>query len=302
MTTNKKSALGRGLSAILQSPETDITSKDISGEFVAGAIAEIEIDKIETNPFQPRSEFEEASLNELAESIRQQGIIQPITVRKMGYDKYQLITGERRVRAAKIAGLDRIPAFIRIANDEEMLEMALVENIHRNDLNPLEIAMSYQRLIDEVGVTVNEVANKVGQNRSTVVNYTRLLKLPPEVQVAIRDRQISMGHARAIINIDDIEDQLIILKEIIEKELSVRQVEQWVRDLKKAQNFQENQEEKSKTEKITLPDSYLSFQDNLAQKLGTEVQISCNAKGKGQIVIRFKNEEEFQKIQALLQE
>ncbi len=302
MTTNKKSALGRGLSAILQSPETDITSKDISGEFVAGAIAEIEIDKIETNPFQPRSEFEEASLNELAESIRQQGIIQPITVRKMGYDKYQLITGERRVRAAKIAGLDRIPAFIRIANDEEMLEMALVENIHRNDLNPLEIAMSYQRLIDEVGVTVNEVANKVGQNRSTVVNYTRLLKLPPEVQVAIRDRQISMGHARAIINIDDIEDQLIILKEIIEKELSVRQVEQWVRDLKKAQNSQENQEEKSKTEKITLPDSYLSFQDNLAQKLGTEVQISCNAKGKGQIVIRFKNEEEFQKIQALLQE
>lgn len=302
MTTNKKSALGRGLSAILQSPETDITSKDISGEFVAGAIAEIEIDKIETNPFQPRSEFEEASLNELAESIRQQGIIQPITVRKMGYDKYQLITGERRVRAAKIAGLDRIPAFIRIANDEEMLEMALVENIHRNDLNPLEIAMSYQRLIDEVGVTVNEVANKVGQNRSTVVNYTRLLKLPPEVQVAIRDRQISMGHARAIINIDDIEDQLIILKEIIEKELSVRQVEQWVRDLKKAQNSQENQEEKSKTEKITLPDSYLSFQANLAQKLGTEVQISCNAKGKGQIVIRFKNEEEFQKIQALLQE
>jgi len=302
MTTNKKSALGRGLSAILQSPETDITSKDISGEFVAGAIAEIEIDKIETNPFQPRSEFEEASLNELAESIRQQGIIQPITVRKMGYDKYQLITGERRVRAAKIAGLDRIPAFIRIANDEEMLEMALVENIHRNDLNPLEIAMSYQRLIDEVGVSVNEVANKVGQNRSTVVNYTRLLKLPPEVQVAIRDRQISMGHARAIINIDDIEDQLIILKEIIEKELSVRQVEQWVRDLKKAQNSQENQEEKSKTEKITLPDSYLSFQDNLAQKLGTKVQISCNAKGKGQIVIRFKNEEEFQKIQALLQE
>lgn len=302
MTTNKKSALGRGLSAILQSPETDITSKDISGEFVAGAIAEIEIDKIETNPFQPRSEFEEASLNELAESIRQQGIIQPITVRKMGYDKYQLITGERRVRAAKIAGLDRIPAFIRIANDEEMLEMALVENIHRNDLNPLEIAMSYQRLIDEVGVTVNEVANKVGQNRSTVVNYTRLLKLPPEVQVAIRDRQISMGHARAIINIDDIEDQLIILKEIIEKELSVRQVEQWVRDLKKAQNSQENQEEKSKTEKITLPDSYLSFQANLAQKLGTEVQISCTAKGKGQIVIRFKNEEEFQKIQALLQE
>lgn len=302
MTTNKKSALGRGLSAILQSPETDITSKDISGEFVAGAIAEIEIDKIETNPFQPRSEFEEASLNELAESIRQQGIIQPITVRKMGYDKYQLITGERRIRAAKIAGLDRIPAFIRIANDEEMLEMALVENIHRNDLNPLEIAMSYQRLIDEVGVTVNEVANKVGQNRSTVVNYTRLLKLPPEVQVAIRDRQISMGHARAIINIDDIEDQLIILKEIIEKELSVRQVEQWVRDLKKAQNSQENQEEKSKTEKITLPDSYLSFQANLAQKLGTEVQISCTAKGKGQIVIRFKNEEEFQKIQALLQE
>ena len=171
MTTNKKSALGRGLSAILQSPETDITSRDISGEFVAGAIAEIEIDKIEANPFQPRSEFEEASLNELAESIHQQGIIQPITVRKMGYDKYQLITGERRLRASKMAGLEKIPAYIRIANDEEMLEMALVENIHRDDLNSLEIAMSYQRLIEEVGIPVNDVASKVGQSapRSLII-------------------------------------------------------------------------------------------------------------------------------------
>jgi len=301
MPTNKKSALGRGLSAILQSPETDITSRDISGEFVAGAIAEIEIDKIEANPFQPRSEFEEASLNELAESIHQQGIIQPITVRKMGYDKYQLITGERRLRASKMAGLEKIPAYIRIANDEEMLEMALVENIHRDDLNPLEIAMSYQRLIEEVGIPVNDVASKVGQNRSTVVNYTRLLKLPPEVQIAIRDVQISMGHARAIINVEDIEDQLIILKEIIDHDLSVRQVEQWVRDLKKAQVSQETEIKKLPNEKPVLPDSYRSVKDHLAEKFGSEVQINRNAKGKGQIIIRFDNDEEFRKIVSLLQ-
>lgn len=305
MTTNKKSALGRGLSAILQSPETDITSKDISGEFVVGAIAEIPIDQIEANPFQPRTEFEEETLKELAESIKAQGIIQPITVRKLGYDKYQLISGERRLRASRMAGLEKIPAYIRIADDEQMLEMALIENIHRDDLNPIEIAMSYQRLIDEIGISPNDLAEKVGKNRSSVVNYLRLLKLPPEVQVAVRDGQISMGHARAIINIEDVEDQLTILKEIIEKGLSVRDVEQWVRDIKEAARQPEPEtitiEEKPAKEKPELPENLAVAREQLSQKFGTKVDIARTAKGKGQIVIRFKNEAEFQRILALLQ-
>ncbi len=305
MTTNKKSALGRGLSAILQSPETDITSKDISGEFVVGAIAEIPINQIEANPFQPRTDFEEQTLHELAESIKVQGIIQPITVRKLGYDKYQLISGERRLRAAKMVGLEKIPAYIRIADDEQMLEMALIENIHRDDLNPIEIALSYQRLIDEIGISPNDLAEKVGKNRSSVVNYLRLLKLPPEVQVAVRDGQISMGHARAIINIEDVEDQLTILKEIIEKGLSVRDVEQWVRDIKEASRQPEAEsitiEEKGSKEKPELPETLASARDQLAQKFGTKVDISRTAKGKGQIIIKFRNEADFQRIMALLQ-
>ena len=294
----KKTSLGRGLSAILESPETDITSRDISGEFVAGAIAEIDILKIEANPFQPRTEFEEESLNELAESIRQQGIIQPITVRKMGYDKYQLISGERRLRASRIAGLETIPAYIRVADDEQMLEMALIENIHRDDLNALEIALSYQRLIDEIGISVNDLAGKVGQNRSTISNYLRLLKLPAEVQIAIRDEQISMGHARAIINLPDIEDQLVILKEIIEKGLSVRDVEKWVRELQHPAG--ETQHGKAAREKENLPETFESVKDNLASRFSAPVDIVRTARGKGQIVIRFRNDEDFQRIATLL--
>ena len=200
-------ALGRGLDKILGSPETDITSKDISGDFVAGAIAEIEINQIETNPFQPRTEFDETALRELAQSIKEQGVIQPVTVRKLGYNKYQLISGERRLRASKMAGLNKIPAFIRVANDEQMLELALIENIHRENLNAIEVAISYQRLIDECSLTQEEVSEKVGKSRSAVANFLRLLKLPPEVQLAIRDGHISMGHARALININDKEEQ-----------------------------------------------------------------------------------------------
>ena len=201
-------ALGRGLDKILGSPETDITSKDISGDFVAGAIAEIDIDLIETNPFQPRTEFDETALRELAQSIKEQGVIQPVTVRKLGYNKYQLISGERRLRASKMAGLTKIPAFIRVANDEQMLELALIENIHRENLNAIEVAISYQRLIDECNLTQEEVSEKVGKSRSAVANFLRLLKLPPEVQLAIRDGHITMGHARALININDKEEQL----------------------------------------------------------------------------------------------
>ena len=175
----KKKALGRGLDAILQSPETDITSKDISGNYVVGAIADIDLNKIESNPFQPRTEFDDESIIELARSIAEQGIIQPITIRKLGYDKYQLISGERRFRAAKLAGLEDIPSYIRVANDEQMLEMALVENIHRKNLNAMEIAISYQRLIEECELTQEKLSENVGKDRTTVSNYIRLLKLPP---------------------------------------------------------------------------------------------------------------------------
>ncbi len=182
---HKKKALGRGLDAILSSPETDITSTDISGGFVAGAIAEIAISKIEVNPFQPRTDFDQMELRELAESIKVQGVIQPVTVRKLGFDKYQLIAGERRLRASQMAGLEQIPAFIRVANDEQMLELALIENIHRKDLNAIEVAISYKRLIEECDLTQEKLSDRLGRNRSTITNYLRLLKLPPKVQIAL---------------------------------------------------------------------------------------------------------------------
>ena len=234
MADNKKRALGRGLDALLQSPETDITSRDISGSYVAGAIAEIDINLIEANPFQPRTEFDETALQELANSIKEQGVIQPVTVRKLGYNKYQLISGERRWRASKLAGLNKIPVFIRIANDEQMLELALIENIHRENLNAIEVAISYQRLIDECNMTQEEVSEKVGKSRSAVTNFLRLLKLPAEVQIAIRDGHISMGHARALINIDDKEQQLKLLQQIVEEEMNVRQTEELADKVKKA--------------------------------------------------------------------
>lgn len=286
----KKTALGRGLSAILESPETDITTKDISGDFVAGAIAAIELTKIEANPFQPRTEFDEQSLNDLATSIREQGVIQPITVRKLGYDNYQLISGERRLRAAKIAGLTEIPAYIRVADDEQMLEMALIENIQREDLNAIEIGLSYQRLIDEVGISVTDLADRLGQNRATITNYIRLLKLPPEVQIAVRDEQITMGHARALITIPETEDQLNILKEIIEKDLSVREVENWMREMNHPSS------KKEKKGKASLPDDYTAQKLLLTEKLMAKVEISRNEKGKGSIVINFKNDSEFKRI------
>ncbi|MDO9512038.1 MAG: ParB/RepB/Spo0J family partition protein [Bacteroidales bacterium] len=291
----KKNALGRGLSAILESPDTDITSKDISGDFVVGAIANISIDKIKTNPFQPRTEFEELSLAELTQSIKEQGIIQPVTVRKTGYDEYQLISGERRLRASKLAGLTEIPAYIRVANDEQMLEMALIENIHRADLNAIEISLSYQRLMDECNVSISILADRVGQDRSTITNYIRLLKLPPEIQIAIRDKQISMGHARALISLPEVEDQLNILREIIDRGLSVREVEKWVRELNSPPD------KKEKKEKDILPESYVNVRKNLSHKLATKIDISRNRKGKGHISINFNSDYEFDRIISLLQ-
>lgn len=287
---SKKKALGRGLSAILESPETDITSKDISGTFVAGAIASIPVEQIESNPFQPREDFEPEALQELADSIREQGIIQPITVRKMGYDKYQLISGERRLKASKIAGLTEIPAYIRIANDQQMLEMALVENIQRESLNALEIAISYQRLIEECELTQEELSQRVGKNRATVANYIRLLKLPVELQLAIRDSKISMGHARALINIDDEPTQLTILRNIIAKELSVREVEEIVRNLNRQPAV------KKKPEVVELPQEIDHKRQDVASRLNTQVNVNINNKGKGSIVISFGSRKELDRL------
>lgn len=290
---NKKRGLGRGLDAILQSPETDITSSDISGNYVAGAVAELNIDFIEANPFQPRTDFDETALNELAESIKTQGVIQPVTVRKMGRDKYQLISGERRLRASKMAGLKTIPVFIRVANDEQMLEMALIENTHREGLNAIEIALSYQRLIEECNITQEQLSEKVGKDRSTVTNFLRLLKLPPEVQVALRDGFISMSQARAIINIDDKTKQLVILKEIIDKDLSVRQVEELVRSLN-------TKNVKTKKQKDVLPEAFIYKVDSLSKALNTKIKVNRNSKGKGSLTINFKNDEDFERLISII--
>lgn len=291
-TPNKKRVLGRGLDAILQSQETDITSTDISGSYVAGAVAEIDIDLIETNPFQPRTDFDEKALQELSESIKTQGVIQPVTVRKMGYDKYQLISGERRLRASKMAGMKKIPVFIRVANDEQMLEMALIENIHREGLNAIEVALSYQRLLEECQLTQEQLSEKVGKDRSTVTNFLRLLKLPPEIQVALRDGFISMGHARALINIGDTTKQLLILKRVIEEDLNVRQVEKIARELVESQTVGKGVKKQSDY----IPESFKKQIDNISKSLNMSVKLNRNNRGKGSITINFKNDEEFDKL------
>ncbi len=292
MADKNKRVLGRGLDAILQSPETDITSKDISGDFVAGAIAEIDINLIETNPFQPRTEFDETALLELAQSIKEQGVIQPVTVRKLGYNRYQLISGERRLRASKLAGLSKIPVFIRVANDEQMLELALIENIHRENLNAIEVAISYQRLIDECNMTQEEVSDKVGKSRSAVANFLRLLKLPAEVQIAIRDGHITMGHARALINITDKEQQLKLLQQIIEGEMNVRQTEELAEKAK-------NPGAKERKQTNFIPEHFKSKIKKLSQTLNTKVKVTRNVKGQGSVVIDFKDEAEFDRIMEL---
>jgi len=292
MAETKKTGLGKGLDLILGSAETDITSKDISGDFVAGAIAEIDINLIETNPFQPRTEFDETALRELAQSIKEQGVIQPVTVRKLGYNKYQLISGERRLRASKMAGLSKIPAFIRVANDEQMLELALIENIHRENLNAIEVAISYQRLIDECNLTQEEVSEKVGKSRSAVANFLRLLKLPPEVQLAIRDGHISMGHARALININDKEEQLKLLQQIIMEEMTVRQTEEMADKAK-------GKADKERKQTNFIPEHFKSKIKTLSQTLNTKVKVKRNIKGQGSVVIDFKDEAEFDRIMEL---
>jgi ParB family chromosome partitioning protein len=294
---NKKSALGRGLSALLENSNTDITSKKSSENAVVGSVAQIPIEQIEANPFQPRTHFEEQALLELSESIKAHGIIQPVTVRKLGYDKYQLISGERRFRASGLAGLTHIPAYIRIANDQAMLEMAIVENIQRENLDAIEVALSYKRLIDECNLTQEELSEKVSKQRSTVSNYLRLLKLPDEIQAGIRDQVITMGHAKTLINIDNAEKQLEIYQLIVENALSVRQAEELVRTGKNQATPTLPTNKKSEPTKAqTLSFEHQKFQNDLSNLFGTPVDFKIAGKGKGKIVIEFNSENDLQRI------
>ncbi len=292
----KKKALGKGLGALLSNPETDITSQGISQSTVVGAISEIPVSQIEANPFQPRSRFEKEALQELADSIKKQGIIQPLTVRKLGYDKYQLISGERRLKAAIIAELDKVPVYIRVADDMQMLEMALVENIQREDLNPIEIGVSYQQLIEECKLTQEELSKRVGKNRTTITNYIRLLKLPADVQVALRDEKISMGHARAIINISEPEKQTEIVALIINKELSVRDVEMLVKNLHQVKPGNQKKEDTPQE----IPEAFQNKLQKLKGKLHFPLKLKRNNKGKGQIVIPFSSDKELEQIFEIL--
>lgn len=292
--TNKKNVLGRGLSALLEDINTDITLKGENAQGtapVAGNISAIPLAQIEANPFQPRSSFEEQALNELAESIREQGIIQPITVRKLGYDKYQIISGERRFRASHLAGLKDIPAYVRIANDQAMLEMSLVENIQRENLNAIEIGISYKRLVDECSLSQDDVSKRVGKERSTVTNYIRLLKLPPEIQVAVRDNTISMGHARAIVSVDDPVEQLAIFREIMSKQMSVRETESEAR-----KHTGKKTKKSTDTTTVNLPFEFRRIQNVLTSQLESKVEIKLAGKDKGKIVIPFDSAEDLNRI------
>ena len=292
----KKQALGRGLSALLKDPDNDIKSvNDKNADKVVGNIVELEIDAIEINPFQPRSNFNEESLKELATSIKELGVIQPITVRKTDFNKYQLISGERRLRASKLAGLNVVPAYIRIANDNESLTMALVENIQRHDLDPIEIALSYQRLIDEIQLTQEQMSERVGKKRSTIANYLRLLKLDPIIQTGIRDGFISMGHGRAIINIENQDIQTDIYQKIVSQNLSVRETETLVK------NYQESLKpkvvSKAKTTTFKVADEANKV---ITDYFGTKVDVKIAGNGKGKITIPFHSEEDFNRIIKLI--
>jgi|TARA_B100000795_G_scaffold263115_1_gene241818 ParB family chromosome partitioning protein len=290
----KRQSLGRGLSALLNDPIKDINSADDkNADQVIGNIIELPIDQIEVNPFQPRTNFEIEKISELANSIKELGIIQPITVRKTGFKSFQIISGERRLRAVKSLDIQSIPAFIRIANDQQSLEMALVENIQRQNLDPIEIALCYQRLIDDVKLTQEQMSSRVGKKRSTISNYLRLLKLDPIIQTGIRDGFISMGHGRTLVTIENINDQLKIYKKILSESLSVREVE------KLSSNLKDPHQEIKKIDK-NLPDLFKSNIDRLKKMFNAEVKIKLNGKEKGSIIIPFNNIAEYNKLNKIL--
>lgn len=293
-TPNKKEALGKGIRSLLQNIDTDLkqTTNALGDSVVAQAtgIERIPLDQIEVNPKQPRRDFDEQALQELSQSIKIHDIIQPITVSRVG-KKFQLIAGERRFRASKMAGLKDIPAYVRQANDQELLELALLENLQRENLNAIEIALSYKRLMEEVTLTQEQVADRMGKERSTVTNYIRLLKLPPDIQVAVRNGKLSMGHARTLIGVENVEKQLFIFGEIMKNGLSVRQTEELVRKV--------NQVEKGhvqKPAKSNLPPAYQKIQDNLASHFSTKVNLDRSKNGKGSINIEFYSDEELDSI------
>jgi len=284
----KKNVLGRGLGALIEEAEPN----EVMVEKNLGGGTEIDVRLIETNPFQPRTEFDPDSLDELAASIREIGVIQPITVREMENGRFQLITGERRLRAAGIAGVNRIPAYIRTANDQGMLEMALVENIQREDLNAVDIAISYQRLVEECGLTQEDLSVRVGKKRATVANYMRLLRLPAEIQIGIRGNKISMGHARALLAVEDPHDQLKLFYKIMEEELSVRKAEELARKI-------ENIRLKPVKEEATPNDKqqpYEELRNQFSDFFNTKVSFQHNNNGSGKIVIPFRSDDELERI------
>ena len=290
----RKQALGRGLSALLKDPENDIQSAaDQNADKVVGSIVELDLDSIAVNPFQPRSNFDDESLEELADSIRQLGLIQPITVRKLGFNEYQLVSGERRYRASRLIGLSQIPAYIRIANDQESLEMALVENIQRQDLDPVEIALSYQRLIDEIGLTQEKLSERVGKKLSTITNYLRLLRLDPIIQTGMRDGFISMGHGRSLVNVESREDQISIYERVIGENLSVRETEALVRGYHDTPGGQQKKGPPKKTE---IPGFAARDLEALREYLHAEVKLAVSKGGKGKISIPFKSVADFKEL------
>ncbi len=291
----KKKELGKGIRALLANVEVESPEQQMETvKELTHTVAAIPLEQVEVNPFQPRKEFDPDALEELARSLRTHGLIQPITVRRMAENQYQLISGERRLRAARIAGLTEVPAYIRLANDQEMIEMALVENIQRQDLNAIEVAITYQRLIDECDLTHEALSERVGKQRSTVTNFLRLLKLPPDIQKALKENTITMGHARALINIEDVSLQLTLFKEVVKKGLSVRATEALVRRYK-------NPQAKSSDNTTELPSDYKKVRDNLRSYLGTRVDLKRNANGSGQIRIPFSNDDELNRILDLIE-
>ncbi len=294
----KKNVLGRGLGALI----ADAAEEPLAREVVVSAIQELNLTDIRPNPFQPRTEFDEEALNELAASIKSIGIVQPITVRAVEEGKYEIVAGERRFRASKLAGLTSIPAYIRKTEDDSLLELALIENIQREDLNAIEVAISYQRLIDECSLTQDQLSERVGKKRATIANYLRLLKLPAQIQLAVRDKKISMGHARAILGIDDPDTQLMIFEQILKYDFSVRKVEEIVREMvnPKPEVPEIPEETPEKPAKSNEIGDYIELQQHLSRRFNTKVELKRNENGKGKIVIGFKSDAELEKIIELL--